>query len=152
MYTDARWTRIPNVITYPTMLIGLVLGAVEGLPGGVFTNGLVDHIAALVLAFAFAFPLYQFGGLKAGDAKLLMAIGAMRGTTFLLVSLVYGAILGGVFALLFIAVRLIRARGAEGVTVRSLMKTWMPYGVSLALGGLVALAAETLVVNQVSGS
>jgi len=26
MYTDFRWLRIPNVLTYPTMLIGLVFG------------------------------------------------------------------------------------------------------------------------------
>ena len=34
MYTDFRWLRIPNVFTYPTMAIGIVLGAVEGFPGG----------------------------------------------------------------------------------------------------------------------
>ena len=33
MVTDFRWRRIPNVVTYPTMLIGLVLAALERFPG-----------------------------------------------------------------------------------------------------------------------
>ncbi|HKY50275.1 MAG TPA: A24 family peptidase, partial [Candidatus Limnocylindria bacterium] len=44
MYTDWRFLRIPNVFTYPAMLVGLVLGALEGIPGGLFTGGLVDHL------------------------------------------------------------------------------------------------------------
>ena len=143
MYTDARWTRIPNAITYPAIVIGLVLGAFESFPGAVFGNGFIDHLGGLVLAFAFSFPLYQFGGLKAGDAKLLMAVGALRGTTFLIVSTVYGAVLGGVFALLFIAIRLVRAaRAGQPMPIAKTMKSWMPYGIALALGGLLALALE----------
>src|SRR5437867_705886 len=119
MYTDFRWLRIPNVITYPTMVIGLAFGAAEGIPGGLFIGGLADHVLALVLAFAIAYPFYAAGGLKAGDSKLLMAIGAVRGTNFLFVSAVYGAIIGGIIALGFIATRrLMRpAGGAEVPTV-----------------------------------
>jgi len=144
MYTDFRWLRIPNVVTYPTMLVGLVLGAVEGLPGQLFAGGLVDHIAALVLAFAISYPFYTAGGLKAGDAKLLMAIGAVRGTNFLLVAAVYGAILGGIIALGFIASRRLArpAAGVEAPTVARLMKSSIPYGIALGLGGLLALGLE----------
>ncbi len=141
MYTDWRWLRIPNVVTYPTMLAGLVLGAVEAFPGTLFQNGLLDHVVALVLAFAISYPFYASGGLKAGDAKLLMAIGAVRGTSFLLVSAVYGALIGGVLALGFIAVRRLRA-APEARSMGSVMKTTMPYGIALGLGGLVALAME----------
>ncbi len=144
MYTDFRWLRIPNVFTYPTMAIGVVLGAVEGFPGGLFTGGLVDHVAAVILAFAIAYPFYAAGGLKAGDAKLLMAIGAVRGTNFLFVSAIYGALLGGVIALGFIASRrLLRpATGGEAPSVSTLMKKSIPYGIALGLGGLLALALE----------
>ena len=72
MYTDWRFLRIPNSFTYPAMLIGVVFGAIEGIPGELFTHGLVDHVAALILAFAISYPFYAAGGLKAGDAKLLM--------------------------------------------------------------------------------
>jgi prepilin peptidase CpaA len=142
MYTDGRFLRIPNVVTYPTMLIGLVLGAFEALPGGLFTNGLIDHLAALVLAFAFSYPFYAAGGLKAGDAKLLMAIGAVRGTSFLLVASVYGALIGGVLAIGFIVVRRMRRPAGEAGSMGKVMKSSMPYGIALALGGLLALGLE----------
>jgi prepilin peptidase CpaA len=141
IYTDGRWLRIPNLITYPTMLIGLVFGVLEGLPGTLFGSGFVDHIAALVLAFAFSYPFYMAGGLKAGDAKLLMAIGAVRGTSFLFAAALYGALIGGVLAVGLIAVRRLRPAG-EPQTMAKVMKSWMPYGIALALGGLLALAFE----------
>jgi len=144
MYTDFRWLRIPNLVTYPAMVIGLGLGAVEGIPGALFTGGLVDHVAALVLALALAYPFYAAGGLKAGDGKLLMAMGAVRGTNFLFFAAVYGSIIGGIIAIGFIATRrLLRpAGGAEVPTVSSLMKRSIPYGIALGLGGLLTLALE----------
>ena len=143
MYTDFRWLRIPNAVTYPTMLVGLALGALEAFPGGLFTRGLIDHVAALVLAFALSYPFFAAGGLKAGDAKLLMAIGAVRGVSFFLVSALYGALLGGLIAVGFIATRRLRpANGAGAPSVSGLMKQSIPYGVALGLGGLLALTLE----------
>lgn len=141
-YTDARWLRIPNAVTYPAMVLGLTLGAFEALPGGLFTSGLVDRVAALVLAFAFAYPFYAAGGLKAGDAKLLMAIGAVRGSSFLLVASVYGALIGGLLAIGFITFRRLRRTDGEAASMAKVMKTSMPYGIALALGGLLALGVE----------
>jgi len=144
MYTDWRYLRIPNAVTYPVMLIGLVLGAIEAFPGALFATGFLDHLLALVLAFAISYPFYAAGGLKAGDAKLLMAIGAVRGVSFLLAAAVYGAILGGVIAVGFIVSRRFarRSAGAEPATMAEVMKSSMPYGIALGLGGLLALALE----------
>src|SRR5437879_12826358 len=94
------------------MLVGLLLGAFEAVPGEVFANGLLDHIAGLVVGFLVAYPFYAMGGLKAGDGKYLMAVGALRGLGLLLGGAVYGALLGGVIPLAFIAVRW--PRPAEG--------------------------------------
>ncbi len=144
MYTDWRFLRIPNVFTYPAMLVGVALGALEALPGALFAGGLVDHLAALILAFALSYPFYAAGGLKAGDAKLLMAIGALRGLNFLLFAAVYGALIGGVLAVGFILTRKL-ARPNGGATANSLssiMKSSIPYGVALGIGGLLALALE----------
>src|SRR3989442_9013703 len=74
--TDWRVRRIPNAATYPAMAVGLVLGALEAVPGDLFVRGLIDHVVALVLAFAVCYPFYAGGGLKGGDAKFLMAGGA----------------------------------------------------------------------------
>ena len=124
------------------MLVGLFLGAFEALPGAVFVNGLVDHVAGLVVGFLVAYPFYTMGGLKAGDGKYLMAVGAMRGLSLLLAGAVYGALLGGVIALGFIAVRRLRPANGTTASMGGVMKTWIPYGVALGLGTLVALALE----------
>ncbi len=148
VYTDWRWQRIPNVATYPTMLVGLVLGGAEslsggfGFPGEILRGGLVDHIAGVVVAFLVSYPFYAAGGLKAGDAKLLMAVGALRGTAFLLYAAFYGAIIGGFIAILFIALRRLAPRDGAKPTIGGLLHTWIPYGVALGLGALVALAQE----------
>jgi Flp pilus assembly protein protease CpaA len=124
------------------MAAGLVLGALEGVPGEVFANGLLDHIAGLVVGFLVAYPFYAMGGLKAGDGKYLMAVGALRGLGLLLGGAVYGALLGGVIALGFIAVRRLRPANGADATMGGVMKAWIPYGVALGLGTLAALALE----------
>jgi prepilin peptidase CpaA len=146
--TDWRWRRIPNVVTYPTMLVGLVLGVIEstgraGFPGAVLGGGILDHVAGLVIGFLLAYPFYVAGGLKAGDGKFLMAVGAVKGTSFLLVAAVYGAFIGGLIAIVFIVARRVAARRAgTGETMGAVLHTWIPYGVALGSGALVALAVE----------
>jgi prepilin peptidase CpaA len=152
MYTDWRFLRIPNNFTYPAMGVGILLGALEGVPGDLFTRGLVDHVAALILAFAISYPFYAAGGLKAGDAKLLMAIGALRGINFLLYAAVYGALIGGVLAVGFILRRRLArpVAGAAPNTLSGIMKSTIPYGVALGIGGLLALALEAAGYVQVT--
>ena len=147
--TDWRWRRIPNAVTYPTMLVGLALGVAEsvgpsGFPGGVFSGGVLDHaIVGLVIGFLVAYPFYAGGGLKAGDGKFLMAVGAVKGTLFLLQAAVWGALIGGVIAIGFIVARRLAARrSGSGETIGGLLHTWIPYGVALGLGALVALGIE----------
>jgi len=142
VYTDWRYRRIPNAFTYPVMAAGLILGALEGVPGEIMAKGLFDHVAGLIVGFLVAYPFYAMGGLKAGDGKYLMAVGAMRGLGLLLAGAVYGALLGGVIALGFIAVRRLRPAMGPGASTVPVMKTWIPYGVALGLGTLLALALE----------
>jgi prepilin peptidase CpaA len=142
--TDWRWQRIPNQATYPTMLLGLIFGALEGLSGiGVgepFREGFLDHLTGLVLAFLVCYPFYAAGGLKAGDAKMLMAVGALRGGTFLLNAALYGALAGGALALVLIAFRRIAPPETEVADpFWRLMKSRIPYGVALGIGALIAL-------------
>ena len=155
--TDWRWRRIPNAVTYPTMLVGLALGALEsagpaGFPGGVFAathGGILDHVVGLAVGFLVAYPFYAGGGLKAGDGKFLMAVGALLGTLFLLQAAVWGALVGGVIAIGFIVARRVAAaRAGTGETVGGLLHTWIPYGVALGLGALAALAIQ---LNQLRG-
>jgi Flp pilus assembly protein protease CpaA len=130
------------------MLVGLALGAVEsagpaGFPGRVLSGGLLDHVVGLAVGFLVAYPFYAAGGLKAGDGKFLMSVGALKGTTFLFQAAVWGALIGGVIAIGFIVARRVAARRAgTGETIGGLLHTWIPYGVALGLGALVALGIE----------
>lgn len=138
--TDWRWQRIPNAVTFPVMAIGLVLGLVEGFPGGVLDRGLLDHLAGLGIGFAVSYPFYIGGGIKAGDAKMLMAIGAVRGSIFLLNAALYGALAGGVLALvLMITRRLTPPEREPRNRVEAVLKARIPYGVALGIGAIVAL-------------
>ena len=143
MVTDFRSHRIPNLVTYPTIVLGLILSALGGL-GAIGESGLLDHLTAVVLGFLFLYPFYAAGGLKAGDVKLLMSVGALRGTAFLVVGAFYGAMLGGLIALVVILMRRLArpAPGEEPNTFRKVLGTWIPYGVALGAGGLIALVVE----------
>ena len=141
--TDWRWRRIPNAVTYPTMLAGLALSAVERLPGEAFHDGFLDHVVGVAIAFLVSYPIVALRGMKAGDAKFLMTVGALRGTYFLFLAGVYGAFIGGLIAIGFIVARRVAAsRAGTGETVRALLHSWIPYGVALGLGALAALAVE----------
>ena len=142
MVTDWRWTRIPNSLTFPGILIGLALSAVSGW-GAVGAAGLLDHAVAVGAAFLVCYPLYALGWMKAGDVKLLMTVGALRGTAFLLAAGLYGSLLGGVLAIVLIAGRrLIPPERPGGGRVRTVLKSSIPYGVALGAGGLVALVVD----------
>ena len=149
IYTDWRSRRIPNAVTYPAMAIGLVLGGLEsatgpfGFPGQVLGGGLLDHAVALVAAFVVSYPIFVGGWMKGGDGKFLMAVGALRGTTFLISAGLWGAVLGGVIAVAFIVLRrLVPATEGGRSTMTALLHSWIPYGVALGLGALLALALE----------
>lgn len=69
--TDIREGKIPNVLTFPLMAIGLVANVALGDP--------MFGVLGFALATAIHFPLFALGVEKGGDAKLLMAIGALCG-------------------------------------------------------------------------
>jgi len=138
MVTDFRWQKIPNLVTYPAIVLGLGLSLLEGFPGTLLGVGLLDHLAAVVVAFVGLYPLYSVRAMKAGDVKLLMAVGALRGLGFLFWAFVYGAVLGGLVAAGYILYQ----RFLRGRALADVLRTFIPYGVSLAAGALLALAGK----------
>lgn len=70
-YTDARTGKIFNALTGPMMLAGLLIHA----GAGSLWFGLAGFLCALVIHL----PLWQLGIQRGGDAKLLLAIGALVG-------------------------------------------------------------------------
>jgi len=85
-FTDVRWGRIPNALTMPMMALGIVMHLTLG-PDPWF--GLIGCAAA----FALHFSLFALGLEKAGDAKLLMGLGALVGWVEMVEASVWMAVL-----------------------------------------------------------
>ncbi len=84
---DIRSRRIPNLITGPCILLGLLLHGV-----GDSWHGVLSSAGAGLICFA-AFLLFHIaGGMGAGDVKLMTAVGCLAGLPHLAFLLVFTAI------------------------------------------------------------
>ena len=86
---DFRYQKIPNVLTFPTMIIALAyFGVTRGLEGFLFSAG------GLGLGIAILIIPYLMGGMGAGDVKLLGAAGAVLGPLGIFNAFVLTAFIG----------------------------------------------------------
>jgi prepilin peptidase CpaA len=152
---DLRFQKIPNLLTYPTMGIGLAYHSV--------TNGLDGFflaIAGLALGIALLILPYIMGGMGAGDAKLMGAAGAVLGPKGVFTAFLFTAVVGGGYALMLL---LIRRQHAKGLISRhtTTLKTFactgqfipipaaedekkpkLCYGIAIALGTLLYISLD----------
>ena len=151
---DVATGRIPNLLTVPLLLAGIVWSIGAGRVGGALAGGGVMMFPFLLLLF--------FAGGGAGDAKLMAALGAWLGLANSIVVLVVVLMVGGLLALvlsvarrrvsevlrsvrtIFLSglVRLVCRSGLPDQTSESPENTQarnMPYGVAIFVG--VSLAA-----------
>ena len=96
---DLKTHKIPNRLTVPGMLLGIILNFIFGGVG----NG-VNSLAGIGVGFL-AFVLFAIGGLKAGDVKLYMAIGAFGGWRFSLETMIASILIGGLAAFFVMLMR-----------------------------------------------
>lgn len=96
VYTELKWNRIPNWLTIPALLIGLLAAHLTSGPA------LITSVLGVVIGFGFLFIFYMFGGLGGGDVKLMGAVGALVGYPRVLDILFYTAVIGGAMAILAI--------------------------------------------------
>jgi len=130
---DVWSRRIPNWLTFGTLLVGIALNvALHGF------SGLISALAGIVLGAAMLLPFYVVGAMGAGDVKLLAALGALLGPQQLVSVAVYGAIVGGVMSLILLALRgeVLAGWGASVLARRAprLSGLTAPYGVAIASG------------------
>ncbi len=165
IYLDLTRRKIPNLLTFPFMLAGLLYHLLLSGPGGLWfsLSGLLVGVGLLLLPFA-------LGGVGGGDVKYLGAVGALQGAGFAVAALIIGAALGGIMALIYLAIN-----GRLGVTLRRLSgfvftplfrtlglsfgsdrllgiaawfappadglpKLFLPYGVPIAIGALLKVS------------
>lgn len=161
--SDWRSRRIPNVIVFPAIILGLAIHAVRGWDGIQFS------LKGLGLGFALLILPYVFGGMKAGDVKFLAAIGAFVGAldvfrALLLTLLIYPLLaLAPVLRAGKLKITLLRfgrvffnflgffvpsfqlyAQQLEGRDDKSIASVKTPFGVAIAVGTLLALYTNWL--------
>ncbi|MBS8266578.1 prepilin peptidase [Mesobacillus boroniphilus] len=98
LITDIKKRKILNIVTLPAILYGFAYYLTEnGINGFLFSGkGFLVGLGLLVIP-------YLLGGMGAGDVKLMAAIGALMGASFVFYSFIYTAIIGGIIALVLIA-------------------------------------------------
>lgn len=164
--TDIRTKLVPNVLTFPAMLAGLLLWAIAGLATGQGLLGeawaaqgtLAGSIFAMLAGLVPFVVLVFIGGLGMGDAKLMGAVGALSGQWQVVLGT---AIYALVFAAVMAVVTMIRA-GRVRLTLYRLLGIAMsggkavkpdetpdsptvPFAVAIAVGA--ALAGAELMVG-----
>jgi prepilin peptidase CpaA len=149
---DLKSRRIPNVVTGPAILAGLLLHlALDGF------HGLGSSLAAGLLCGVIFLIFYLAGGMGAGDVKLITAVGCLAGFASVPYLLILTALTGGVMG---VAVALLHGQlksvlknvgelaahhthsGLEphpDIHVRNASRLRLPYGVAIAAGSCITL-------------
>ncbi|MCA9064515.1 MAG: prepilin peptidase [Planctomycetaceae bacterium] len=96
-WIDGRELRVPNWITYPMVISGLIystwVGGLTGFGGG---------IAGMIVGLLTLLPLYAVGGMGAGDVKLMAGVGAWLGWQTTLYAFCASTVVGAVMAVLMV--------------------------------------------------
>ncbi len=150
--TDLRARRIPNILT-AALALGALGAAVAAGPTALIV-AIATLLGVTVLGFV-AFSMHWLGG---GDVKLLAASAAMLGFPDSLSFLLYTAVGGGVFALLYalgsgrlravltsvaLVVRPLVYKGTRSVAPTRTTK--LPYAVAIAIGAVAVALSHTAV-------
>jgi leader peptidase (prepilin peptidase)/N-methyltransferase len=126
--TDLTHKMIPNVITIPGMVVGL-LGAMTVLPVGVINSVIGFTVGGGILWLLAWLSPYLFGkeGMGGGDIKLLAMIGAFLGWKPALLTIMIGSLTGSVIGISMIALGIIKR------------DDYIPFGPFLVLGALLSM-------------
>jgi leader peptidase (prepilin peptidase)/N-methyltransferase len=132
---DLEHHLLPDVITLPGIVLGLVSSAV--LPPGL-RDALIGVLVGGGTLWLVSEAYYRYSGhegMGGGDVKMLAMIGAFLGWQLALLTLVLSSFVGSAVGLLVILAR----RGG--------MKYALPYGTFLALGALAASLAGDAILR-----
>lgn len=151
LYTDIRFKKIYNAVTFPAMVAAVILNLyLYGLKGG------AESIKGLLAGMALLFIPFVMGGMGAGDVKLLGVIGAFMGPEFVWNAFLAMAITGGVISLAIILRSNNFAHRLKAVfytllslffrtpkmqileTIDSSTALTFPYGIAITAGAVIA--------------
>ena len=152
---DFRTQKIPNLITFPAIIIALLYHFLtNGIDGLIFSAlGLAAGIGLLIIP-------YILGVSGAGDAKLMGAVGAIIGTKSVFIAFLFSALVGGIYALVIILLNKKQFKGflkKQLITLQLFILTrkFIPdpveednkkpklcYGVAIALGTFIYMGLD----------
>ena len=132
-FIDLDHQIVPNAITYPGLVAGLLFATLQGqlVPSALVAAG----AGAVFLAIA----LVSGGGMGGGDIKLAAMMGAFLGWPLTAVALLLAFVTGAAAGVLLIALK------------RRSRKDPIPFGPSLAVGGVIALFAGEILLHWYVG-
>lgn len=143
---DLRRHRIPNVL--------ILLGVCLGLVGQAYTAGLTglgNGLLGLLIGFAVFLPMYVFGGMAAGDVKLMAMVGTFLTPHGALWAAFLSLIAGGLCGVLIVLVRgqaqqtvgrywlMLRARAYFAPAADEVAGKPFPYSIAVLLGTLISI-------------
>ncbi len=96
---DLFYRKIPNWLTFSSLLIGIILQSIfRGFEGFGYS------LQGVGVGFALTFFLYLAGGLGAGDVKLMAAIGGFLGPKEIFLVFILSSMLSGIYALILLSI------------------------------------------------
>jgi len=133
---DLEHRILPDRITYPGIIIGLVLSPIMVKTGGpMFSfppewwagplDALIQSVLGLLVGGGVLYAIALIGPMGGGDIKLLAMIGAFVGIRAIAPAMFMGFVAGGIIAVILMIL------GKAG------RKDFIPFGPFLALGGLL---------------
>jgi prepilin peptidase CpaA len=156
---DLRRGTVYNWLTYPAILAGLVLGALQGAAAGDMATGLIDHVVGFGFGFGILLVAYLLGGMGGGDVKLMGAVGALVGWPAALHAVFYSFLVGAALGLILMVwrgrVRVVLRRFWMAIRILPLPTATLdeatgtpaihvPFGFAVCVGTLWYLAEEII--------
>ncbi len=160
---DLRFNKIPNILNFSVIGISLIYYTWNyGFQGFIFS------VSGTLLGIALLIGPYLLGGMGAGDAKLMGAVGAVLGPKGVFIAFLYTSLVGGIYAAIMMLIH--RDHGKAIIStvftgIKSLLIThrWVPeipepheksprlcYGLAIALGTFFYLGLERFGLSFIS--
>jgi prepilin peptidase CpaA len=148
VYTDVTKHKIYNWLTFPTLIIGLIISFFNGV-------GILSSLTGFGLSFFICLFLYITKMFKGGDVKLISAVGAWIGQAMILQTMLYIFISGGVLSIIYTlrdgtffstlakVGRFFRATIVPGMSAQAEVQETInkpaAYGIAIAIGTIISL-------------
>ena len=126
--TDVRSSRVPNAITFPLALVGVGFHTIS--ESG---NGLFFSLEGLGLGLLLLLGFYVYGGMGAGDVKLLAAIGAIVGPYNVFMGFLFASLFGGLYAVAMMCWHLGLGHTAERIKALLVSMVFMKINMAASL-------------------